>query len=82
MDIQLQRINEAMIRAALFEFAVGIIVLIIMFWLTYAVFKAAIRDGIKESGLSERMSTKQTAPPGYKWTLVKEFVDTKPMHVD
>lgn len=82
MDVNLQRINDAMIRAALFELAIGIAVIIVMCWLTYVVFKAAIRDGIRESGLGERMSAKQMAPPGYKWALVKEFSDTTPMHID
>ena len=40
-----------MMRAQLFEIAVLLIALIVSAWLTYLVIKAAIRDGIKESGL-------------------------------
>lgn len=71
MDINLQAINEAMIRAALLSIAISIIGLIAGTWLTYVVLKAAIRDGIKESGLRTPTQQHPNAPAGYRWTLVK-----------
>lgn len=42
-------------RAALFWAALGVIGTVISIWITYAVLKAAIRDGIRESGLLESL---------------------------
>jgi hypothetical protein len=80
-DLAFERAMNAMQRTALLEFAISIFILIVLFWATYYVIKAGVRDGIRESGLRER-SNRQMAPHGYKWALVKEFADTKPMHVD
>ena len=82
MDINLQAINEGMFRAALFGLAVSIIGFIAGIWMTYAVLKAAIRDGIKESGLRTPATVERSAPAGYRWALVKDFDDTKPLTID
>ena len=42
--------EEALQRQAIFEIAVGLIVLIALFWATYWVIKAGVRDGIIEAG--------------------------------
>lgn len=49
--------NEAVGRAFLFSLAIGVISLLITCWLAYMVLKAAIRDGIKESGLVASWAT-------------------------
>lgn len=46
-------LNEWFWRSTIFAIAVGAISSIIGLWVTYLVIKAAIRDGIKESGLVE-----------------------------
>lgn len=43
--------NEFVFRVVMFEIAVTIIGVGLTCWLSYLVIKAAIRDGIKESGL-------------------------------
>lgn len=82
MDTTFKAIEEAMLRAALFQLAVAIAITILMFWLTYLVIKAGVRDGIRESGLRAPATTERPAPAGYRWTLTKDFEDTKPLTID
>lgn len=78
----IQNLENTMQRAALFELAISVIVLIVLFWATYYVIKAGVRDGIREAGLRDRGNNKPMAPIGYRWTLEKEYEDTKPMRAD
>ncbi len=82
MDSTWKAIEEAMVRAALFQLAIGVAVTILMFWLTYLVIKAGVRDGIRESGLRAQGTTERPAPAGYRWVLTKDFDDTKPLTID
>ncbi|SDO08238.1 hypothetical protein SAMN05216303_101446 [Rhodoferax sp. OV413] len=47
----LAAIEADILRAQIFELGVLLIALILSAWITYIVIKAAIRDGINESGL-------------------------------
>lgn len=51
--MNLHALQTEMQRQAIFELGILLIVFAITCWITYAVLKAAIRDGIKESGLIE-----------------------------
>lgn len=74
--------EEALQRQAVFELAVGLIVLIVLFWATYWVIKAGVRDGIIEAGPRQRTHERPAAPPGYKWALVKEAEHTEDLRAD
>lgn len=50
--MNLNALEAAMARQALFELAIAFVLLIGIFWVMYVLTKAAIRDGIKE-GLRE-----------------------------
>ncbi|MBS0483623.1 MAG: hypothetical protein JSS06_00150 [Proteobacteria bacterium] len=69
-------------RALIFEAAVGVIVLILLFWATYYVIKAGVRDGIREAGEGRRAQSKPTAPTGYRWALVKDETTGQDIHAD
>jgi hypothetical protein len=49
-------------RALLFELAISLIVLIALFFAAYLVTKAAIRDGIRESGILQTLTVRHTRP--------------------
>lgn len=70
-----RQFENALIQWAIAELAVGVIVLILLFWATYWVIKAGVRDGIREADSERRTPRQPVAPPGYRWTLVE---DTKP----
>lgn len=55
--MNLHALQAEMQRQALFELGVLLIVLAIACWITYAILKAAIRDGIRESGLVDTWAT-------------------------
>lgn len=82
--INLQQLEAQMVRAAIFEIAISIIVLIVLFWATYWVIKAGVRDGIKEAAPWRGGATtaRRSAPDGYKWALVKETAHTEDMRAD
>ncbi|MGB6101704.1 MAG: hypothetical protein WBG44_12650 [Comamonas sp.] len=48
-------IQTELTRVALFELAIGLILLIALIWISYVLMKNAIRDGIRESGLIEAL---------------------------
>ena len=75
-------LEEALQRQAIFELAVGIIVLIALFWATYWVIKTGVRDGIIEARPRTRTHEKPAAPPGYRWALVKETAQTEDIRAD
>lgn len=75
-------LEEALQRQAIFELAVGIIVLIALFWATYWVIKEGVRDGIIEARPGTRTHEKPAAPPGYRWALVKETAQTEDIRAD
>lgn len=52
-----RQVELEMQRQAIFALAVAAILFIVGAWVTYLVVKAAIRDGIKESGLVESWDT-------------------------
>lgn len=71
--MNLHAFEMQMQRLVLLEIAVGIIAILITAWISYVVLKAAIRDGIKESGLvdswertvaKEREKNLDTRPAG------------------
>ncbi len=75
----------ALQRQAAFELAIGLIILIALFWATYWVIKAGVRDGIKEAEPWYRGRTTSGRPPapdGYKWALVKDTTNTEDMYAD
>lgn len=63
-------LEQAMMRAAIFELVIGLLVIGVLFWLTYVVIRAGVRDGINESNLRQ-MNTQKSQIPGYRWELVK-----------
>ena len=75
-------LEEALQRQTIFELAGGIIVLIALFWATYWVIKAGVRDGIIEARPKTRTHEKPAAPPGYRWALVKETAQTEDIRAD
>lgn len=77
-----QQLQEMAIRAMLFEAAVGVIVLILLFWATYWVIKAGVRDGIREAEGNRRTHERPAAPAGYRWTLVKDSANAEDMRAD
>jgi hypothetical protein len=74
IDKAFQQFQIEIERVALFELAVTIIVFIALFWATYYVIKAGVRDGIRESGLRTE-PTWLKKPQGYRWELVKETAE-------
>lgn len=74
--------EEALQRQAIFELAVGLIVLIALFWATYWVIKAGVRDGIIEAGPRQGTHARPAPPPGYKWALVKDEAHAEDMRAD
>lgn len=80
--MNIQQLEQMAIRALLFEIAVAVIVLILLFWATYWVIKAGVRDGIREAGEGRRTQSKPTAPTGYRWALVKDEATSHDMHAD
>ena len=80
--IKVQQLETQMQRLAIFELALTVIILIGLFWATYWVIKAGVRDGIIEAGPRNRTHQKPAAPPGYRWALVKETAQTEDMRAD
>lgn len=80
--INVQQLETQMQRLAIFELALTVIILIALFWATYWVIKAGVRDGIIEAGPRNRTHQKPAAPPGYRWALVKETAQTEDMRAD
>lgn len=80
--IDLQQLEVEMARAMLFQLSITIIVLILLFWATYWVIKAGVRDGIREATPWHRGSAQPTPPAGYRWTLVKETAITEDIRAD
>ena len=80
--IKVQQLETQMQRLAIFELALTIIILIALFWATYWVIKAGVRDGIIEACPRNRTHQKPAAPPGYRWALVKETAQTEDMRAD
>ena len=80
--IKVQQLETQMQRLAIFELALTVIILIALFWATYWVIKAGVRDGIIEAGPRNRTHQKPAAPPGYRWALVKETAQTEDMRAD
>ncbi len=52
-EIQLAALRQDMLREQIFLLAITVILIGVMCWVSYLVIRAAIRDGIKESGLLE-----------------------------
>lgn len=75
-------LEQAMLQAAIFEAAIAIAVLIVLFGVTYYVIKAGVRDGIAEALPRVRQPQRQTAPPGYEWRLMKIDATTEDMRAD
>lgn len=71
-----------MLQAVIFEIAVGIAVLILLFWATYWVIKAGIRDGIKEAMPHLRSQQRSTPPRGYEWRLMRLEANSDDMRAD
>ncbi|MGE3348561.1 MAG: hypothetical protein AB7I35_14125 [Ramlibacter sp.] len=75
--------NQAWLRALEIELQrqalISLLVLIVLFavtmWVLYVVIKAAIRDGIRESGLLEM---RRTGRPSIQAAVVPESVPTMP----
>ncbi len=82
IDAYIRNLQELGIRILIFELSITIAITIILFWLTYHCIKAAVRDGIKESGMNKRTHEKPPAPPGYRWALVRETEHTQEMRAD
>lgn len=70
--INIQAIEHAVLRALIFELAIGILVTILLFWATYWVIKAGVRDGISEATPRHPPEAIRPAPHGYKWVLVPD----------
>lgn len=77
-----QTFEHALMQAMVFEIAVAIALIILLFWATYCVIKAGVRDGIRESGLRHQSTQRPSAPPGYKWALVRNTAVVEDMHAD
>jgi hypothetical protein len=82
VDAYIRNLQELGIRILIFEISVTIAITIIVFWLTYHCIKAAVRDGIKESGINKRTHEKPPAPPGYRWALVRETEHSQELRAD
>lgn len=85
LGIDLQKLEAEMARAVIFEIAISIIILIVLFWATYWVIKAGVRDGIREANpwhRSQVQTSQPRAPDGYRWALVKETAHTEDMRAD
>ncbi|MBV7540003.1 hypothetical protein [Acidovorax sp. sic0104] len=80
--IDLQQLEAEMVRAAVFQLSISLIVLILLFWATYWVIKAGVRDGIREANPMQRSGGHPTAPPGYRWTLTKDVANAEDMRAD
>lgn len=83
--IDLQQLEAEMVRALLFQLSISLIVLILLFWATYWVIKAGVRDGIREASplqKGSKTSSMAPTPPGYRWTLVKDEIATHDMRAD
>ncbi|WP_315531992.1 hypothetical protein [Delftia acidovorans] len=81
-ESQIRALEGALVRNALAELIITIVILAALFWATYYVIKAGVRDGIREAGEDRRVSARPQAPPGYKWTLIKETATAPEMHAD
>ncbi|MBS1771204.1 MAG: hypothetical protein JSS77_16260 [Acidobacteria bacterium] len=80
--MNMQQIDTMAMRALIFEASVGVIVLILLFWATYWVIKAGVRDGIREAGSERRTYERPPAPAGFKWALIKEKAATEDMRAE
>lgn len=83
--INVNQFESDMQRLAIFELAITTIILIALFWATYWVIKAGVRDGIKEATPWHRAPAQPalaTAPAGYRWALVKEAMPADDMRAD
>jgi hypothetical protein len=74
MGIDFDQLTETMVRLALFQLSMAIVILIALLWAAYLVIRAGVRDGIREAQPRERrpINTMPATPPGYKWTLTKD----------
>lgn len=61
--MDMRAFEAAIVRAQLFELAVILVCLILSILITYLVLRAAIRDGIRESGLIEALGRSATRTP-------------------
>lgn len=57
-------ITHTLARALIFWAAAGLLATLIGMWITYLVIKAAIRDGIKESGLVDAIRRQRPIETG------------------
>ena len=83
--IDLQQLQAEMVKAAIFELSITLIVLILLFWATYWVIKAGVRDGIREATPWHRTTAQASMPPtpaGYRWTLAKDDAPATDMRAD
>ena len=69
-------------QAMVFEIAVGLALIILLFWATYYVIKAGVRDGIREAGTRQPVAQRPSAPPGYKWAMVRDVSAVEDMRAD
>ena len=70
--MKIEALERAVMQALIFEIVVGLALLVLMFWATYYVIKAGVRDGIKESGLRPQQGQRSSPPPGFRWELVRD----------
>lgn len=65
MQIQ---VEEMLLGAVIFWIAISALITALGLWITYWLIKAAIRDGIKESGLVDAMRNQSATDRKPKWT--------------
>lgn len=70
--MNLQQFEIALQRQAIFEIAISLLVLIALFWATYWVIKAGVRDGLREARPWHQGKAMPPTPAGYKWALVPD----------
>lgn len=80
--MNIQALEQAMLRAVIFEIAVGIAVLVLLFWATYWVIKAGVRDGITEAMPRMRNNQRPSPPHGYEWRLTRIEATGEDMRAD
>jgi hypothetical protein len=88
--IKMPSLDMLFLQATVKVVAIGLIAFIVWCWITYLILKAAIRNGIRESGLPRWGQVEPTlpkererpaapeAPIGYRWELVREGEEQKP----
>jgi len=60
--MELNQLQDALIKLAVFNIAVGLIATAFMFWLLYLVIRAGVRDGMKQA-LEESRPGRQRSTP-------------------